>query len=62
MKLKSERSHQVWSRDVIHFRFYAVTKTVQETEILARSVCEIFLFSVMMNLPKSDQQLSWNWL
>ena len=37
---------------VLRFGFYAVTKTLQEIEILARSVYEIFLFRQWWTFPR----------
>ena len=39
MKLKNWKiTLGPWSRDVLRFGFYAITKTLQETEILARGI------------------------
>ena len=39
-----QKIDHITSRDVLRFGFYAVTKTLQEIEILVRGVYEIFLF------------------
>ena len=47
---------------MLRFGFYAVTNTLQETEILVGIIFLNFSLSAMMNLPKSDQELAWNLL
>ena len=57
MKLKNWKITLVlWSRDVLRFGAYryAVTKTLQEIEILARSVYEINFFSFRDDEPSEE--------
>ena len=67
-KLKIERSHYIGLvQSCASFRFqvvslpgcHAAKKTLKKIKILATSVYK-FSLSAMMNLRKSDQQLSWN--